>query len=139
MVDAAAQAGRIAALRRAADESGVPLVLNARIDLFHDTRDETVQRGRVPEALERARRYVDSGADCVYPILAAPSVAEELCAGLDGVHVNLMLFAADPQVAERVRWAAGLGVARISFGSSLWRLQQQAIGTALEAIAAGSR
>jgi 2-methylisocitrate lyase-like PEP mutase family enzyme len=135
LTDAGTQAARIGALRAAADGSGVPLVLNARIDLFHDTRDDDVQLTRVPEAIDRARRYLDAGADCVYPILAGKPAAEAFCAGLDAGNVNLMLFAADPQVAERIRWAAALGVARISFGSSLWRVQQQAIGAALERIA----
>jgi 2-methylisocitrate lyase-like PEP mutase family enzyme len=138
LTDAETQATRIAALRHAAEGSGVPLVLNARVDLFHDTRDDEVQLTRVPEAIDRARRYLDAGADCVYPILAGRPAAEALCAGLDGANVNLMLFAGDPEVTERIRWAAGLGVARISFGSSLWRVQQQAIGAALEAIASVS-
>jgi 2-methylisocitrate lyase-like PEP mutase family enzyme len=139
LADAEAQAARIAALRRAADISGVPLVLNARIDAFHDVRDEKIQLQRVPDALERARRYLDAGADCVYPILAGPAAAEAMCAGLPGANVNLMLFAGDPQVGERIRWAAQLGVARVSFGSSLWRVQQQAIGAALEGITNGAR
>lgn len=136
LVAADEQAGKIAQLRAAAEASGVPLVINARVDLFHDTRDDEVQLGRVPEALDRARRYLDAGADCVYPILAGAPAAEALCAQLDDAAVNLMLFAGDERVGERIRWAARLGVARISFGSSLWRVQRTAVGAALDAIAA---
>ncbi|TVT24160.1 isocitrate lyase/phosphoenolpyruvate mutase family protein, partial [Amycolatopsis rhizosphaerae] len=59
----AEQADRLAAVRAAAGDA---LVINARIDLFLRAED---QRAVLPEAVERARAYLDAGADCVYPIL----------------------------------------------------------------------
>lgn len=57
-------ARRIAAARGRADAEGVPLVINARLDLpFRVDSD-------VEEATRRARAYLDAGADCVFPIRA---------------------------------------------------------------------
>ncbi len=57
------QAARLAAVREAA---GRDLVINARIDVFLRAPDP---RAVLPAAIERARAYLDAGADCVYPIL----------------------------------------------------------------------
>jgi 2-methylisocitrate lyase-like PEP mutase family enzyme len=62
------QCARIRAARAAADLEDIPLVINARIDVFYadggGSRDE-----KVDETLARAKAYVEAGADCVYPLL----------------------------------------------------------------------
>src|SRR5439155_19557027 len=59
-VDAAAAA--VAAVRESAERSGVPLVINARTDVF--LRGD----GSVEEAAERGNAYLAAGADCVFAI-----------------------------------------------------------------------
>jgi 2-methylisocitrate lyase-like PEP mutase family enzyme len=102
LVPAAAQAARIEGVKAAAD-----LVVNARVDVH-------LRGGSTAEALERARRYHDAGADCVYPI----GIADEATIGAFvelGVAVNILLRPGAPSI-ERL---AELGVARVSLGHFL--------------------
>lgn len=104
----AEQAARLAAVRAAA---GRDLVINARIDVFLRAADA---RSVLPEAIERARAYLDAGADCVYPILLRdPAVLAEFVRAVSPAAVN----AGGPDFAA----LANLGVARISLGAGLWR------------------
>jgi 2-methylisocitrate lyase-like PEP mutase family enzyme len=64
-IDAAA--ARIAAARTAATTSGVPLVINARVDLWMHPGEPT-DAARLREAVQRAQAYLAAGADCIYPI-----------------------------------------------------------------------
>src|SRR5687767_1491277 len=66
--DVADQAARLAAVRRAADDAGYGLVVNARVDVFLADRGAPDQRALVEAAAERGRAYLDAGADCLYPI-----------------------------------------------------------------------
>lgn len=111
MVGAAEQAERISRLREAARGSGRDLVINARVDVFV-SGGEMAAQDRLTEAVERGRRYMDAGADCVYPILI-PS-EEALAALVEGVpgpvNANCM-----PGWSSLSRLAE-LGAARVSFG-----------------------
>jgi 2-methylisocitrate lyase-like PEP mutase family enzyme len=131
LVPADLQAGRLAAVKEAASREGVDLVVNARIDVFIRQAGEPAQR--VGQALERARQYADAGADCVYPIGADENSLEEFIAGFHGP-VNAM---ARPGVARLSR-LVDLGVARISFASSLLRSAMTDLRRRLRAIAAGA-
>ncbi|MEW2357609.1 isocitrate lyase/phosphoenolpyruvate mutase family protein [Spirillospora sp. NPDC029432] len=106
LVAASAQAERIAAVRAAAEEAGTDLVVNARVDTFVAGRPDPI-----PEAIERARLYLDAGADCIYPIMAPTEddiavLAKEIPGPVNG---NVMPGGSVARLAE-------LGVARISFG-----------------------
>jgi 2-methylisocitrate lyase-like PEP mutase family enzyme len=67
LVDAGAHAERLAAIRAAADDAGVPIVLNARVDAFLPSAG-IPERSRLSETVRRGRLYLDAGADCIYPI-----------------------------------------------------------------------
>jgi 2-methylisocitrate lyase-like PEP mutase family enzyme len=116
LVDADVQAGRLAAIKEAASRAGVPVVLNARIDVF-------VRGGAAPpdtlleEGLRRARRYAAAGADCVYPIMLADEGAIARFSAESSVAVNIYLRPGAPSAAR----LAELGVARISTGTALHR------------------
>jgi 2-methylisocitrate lyase-like PEP mutase family enzyme len=104
-------ADRLAAVRSAAARAGVDIVINARIDAYlHDGPDAT------PVVLARARRYLEAGADCVYPLrLTEPHVARQLTDQLDApVNANV---AAGTTVAD----LAAAGVSRISIGPMAFR------------------
>ncbi len=60
----AEQAERLAAARAAAERAGIPLYLNARIDVF--LRRVGEESDRLGATLERARAYLDAGASGVF-------------------------------------------------------------------------
>jgi len=124
VVDVDTAATRLAEVREAADRSGVELVINARIDvLIHAGADRSAA---LPEVVRRAHRYLEAGADCVFPLaIADPATVERLVTDL-GEPVNVGL---PPGVA--VSEMAAAGASRISFGPQLQRramadLQQRA-------------
>lgn len=108
---AAEQAARIARLREAARVTGRDLVVNARVDVFVSGGDRSEEE-RGAEAVERGRRYLEAGADCVYPI-DAPSESA-LAAVIEGVPgpVNANCLPGGPSLAR----LAEAGAARVSFG-----------------------
>ena len=128
LVDAEFQANRIAELRGAA---GVPIVINARVDVH--IRKVGPPEQRLSEAIRRARLYLAAGADCVYPIGVAdePTIAA-LVAGVGG---PLSVYA-QPSAPPLARLAE-LGVARVSYGPWLHRLAMQAVQRALTRIGGG--
>jgi 2-methylisocitrate lyase-like PEP mutase family enzyme len=111
LADAGAHAERLAAIRAAADDAGVPIVINARADTFLPKSGVPAEE-RVAEAVRRGRRYLGAGADCIYPI----GVGDErdiaaLVAEVPGP-INGNTRPGGPDLA-RLR---ELGVARVSYG-----------------------
>jgi 2-methylisocitrate lyase-like PEP mutase family enzyme len=102
---------RIRVVRAVAEERGVPLVINARTDVFlHGDGD-------VDEAVRRGNAYLEAGADCVFPIMVEEAEAiRRLAAEIRGP-INVLHRQGIPSVAELER----LGVARVSVGSGLYR------------------
>jgi 2-methylisocitrate lyase-like PEP mutase family enzyme len=102
---------RIRAARAAGDRAGVPLVLNARVDVY-------LRGTRVfGDAVARANAYLGAGADCVFVIgvTDGPTIAR-LAKAVDGP-LNVLATGETPPVAELAR----LGVRRVSVGSGLFR------------------
>jgi 2-methylisocitrate lyase-like PEP mutase family enzyme len=130
LVSTEIQAQRLGTVKEAAVAAGVDLVVNARIDVF--LRQEGNENEVLEEAVGRAKRYVEAGADCVYPIGANE---EQLAVFIDrfrGV-VNGMVR---PRMVRLSRLRA-LGLARISFGSIFERLAVAGFKERLEVIACG--
>jgi|SRR5688572_12285019 len=103
---------RVAAARRAIDDSGTGVVLTGRSEGFVCGRPD------IEETIRRIQAYAEAGADCLY----APRVddLEHVCAIVAAVSpkpVNLLINAPFTTVAE----AAQLGVRRISVGGTLAR------------------
>lgn len=104
---------RVAAARKAIDDSGTGVLLTARTEgLFLRCID-------FQEALRRLEAYAEAGADCLYaPGLSDPGQIKALVAAVAPRPVNVLLgsgFAA-------VDALAGLGVRRISVGGALARV-----------------
>jgi 2-methylisocitrate lyase-like PEP mutase family enzyme len=104
---------RVRAAREAADSAGVPLVINARTDVYllaigePDTRFE--------HAVRRANAYRTAGADCLFlPAVVRRADIEKIVPALEGP-LNLLAFPGLPPIAELER----LGVARLSVGTRL--------------------
>lgn len=104
---------RIRAAREAARAAGVPIVINARTDLFIKNIGDEV--GRFEAAVQRARAYRAAGADCFYPIaLRDPATIARLVKEIDAP-VNIMVRKGLPGVAE----LEAMGVARASTATAL--------------------
>ncbi len=97
-------AARIGAVRSAADEAGVPLVINARTDIL-------VGGGAIASAIERGNAYLDAGADCIFVLGVEDQALREVVQGIGGP-VSVMAGATSPSIAA----FAAAGVARVSFG-----------------------
>ena len=111
LVDAEENAERLRAVRQAATEAGVDIVLNARIDVL---RLEGDRRELFEEAVRRARLYRRAGADCVFPIqLADDELIGEFVRRAEGP-VNIVGPGAPPLAR-----LAELGAARVSFAGFL--------------------
>jgi len=113
LLEIEAAADRIRAARGAATNAGVPIVINARIDLFLASRGRDLTR--FDEAVARGRAYLAAGADCVFPIgLSAPDAIARLVASL-AAPVNVMALPHGPSLAELEH----IGVARVSTASGI--------------------
>jgi 2-methylisocitrate lyase-like PEP mutase family enzyme len=103
-------AERVAAAREAGERAGVPIVINARTDIFLDEVGEPGER--VELALERGRAYLEAGADCIFvPGAADPDDLRALVAGMGGP-VSVLATPGGPSLEE----LQALGVARASLG-----------------------
>ena len=114
-VDLALQAEKIRAIRETASSLGVPLVLNARTDIYLMPIGETATR--FERTLERLRAYHQAGADCLF----VPGVSDrETIAKLVGAlkaPLNILITPSCPSLAELEK----IGVARASAGSAVMR------------------
>lgn len=121
LVPAERQAEFLAAVRTAADDRGVHVVLNARVDTF--IRHHGAAEERLAETVRRGRLYLDAGADCVFPIgLSDPEQIARLVAALPGP-VNVLMHRGRSGIAA----LQALGVHRISLGSGIFTVGQDAV------------
>jgi 2-methylisocitrate lyase-like PEP mutase family enzyme len=130
LVDADRHADWLAAVRDAAREKGYGLVVNARIDVFLADRGAHQSGDLVHEAVTRGRSYRAAGVDCVFPIFLYDEDA--IGAFVDAVEtpVNVLALPQAPPIAR----LAELGVARVSFGSSIHRRTLDDLATFLRSL-----
>lgn len=127
LVDIPAQVALIQAIRAAAtNEWRIPLVVNARVDVYlHGTGDAAQW---FAEAVRRATAYREAGADCVFPIgLSDAATIAELVRAVGGP-LNILAGPQTPPIAELAR----LGVARVSVGGGLARVALGALRRAAD-------
>jgi 2-methylisocitrate lyase-like PEP mutase family enzyme len=129
---AAEHAERVAAARAAGEEAGVPLVINARTDVFLEAIGAPEER--VDLALERGRAYAEAGGDCIFvPGARTPEDLERLVAGM-GVPVSVLAVPGLPDPPELAR----IGVARLSQGPGSLRVTMDALRAFADDLFAGS-
>jgi len=122
------QSARIAAVREAADETSIPLFINARTDVFLKTYPAKHDEGQLDEALRRAEAYAEAGASGLFaPGLRDPELIEKLCER-SPLPVNILVLSDTPPTKKM----AQLGVARISYGSGPYRQMTQALTEAAQ-------
>jgi 2-methylisocitrate lyase-like PEP mutase family enzyme len=105
----------------------VGLVLNARVDVFLP-RVQGVEEP-VAEAVRRGRRYLEAGADCVYPIMAPLETLDGLVREIGGP-LNAI---ATPDGAV-IAAVTATNVARISLAGSLFRAAQDQLRALVEGL-----
>ncbi|MEN3147437.1 isocitrate lyase/phosphoenolpyruvate mutase family protein [Neorhizobium sp. IRAMC:178] len=111
------QAGRIRAIRAAADARDMPLFINARTDLFLQESDEGKHAALLDEAIRRANAYAEAGGNGFFaPGLADEGLIETLCEA-SPLPVNIMMFSGVPSPKR----LGELGVARVSYGPGPYR------------------
>jgi 2-methylisocitrate lyase-like PEP mutase family enzyme len=115
LAEAGAQAERLAAVRAAADDSGVPLVINARVDTFLPASGVD-DSDRIAETVRRGRLYREAGADCLYPI--GVSRRADLAALVAELPGPLNGNTSDELDLTTLRQ---LGIARVSYGPRFYR------------------
>ena len=115
LVEVAAHEDSIRSARAAGDAAGVPLVINARVDVY--IRSVGSENERFDHAVARANAYLAAGADCAFvPAVTDGELIRRLAAAIDGP-LNVLADRGTPPVAELER----LGVARVTVGSGAMR------------------
>ncbi|MGC2492258.1 isocitrate lyase/PEP mutase family protein [Candidatus Binatus sp.] len=124
---------RVRAAREAADSAGVPVVINARTDVYLLGIGEP--ETRFAHAIRRANAYRKAGADCLFlPAVTRCAEIERIVHALDGP-LNLLAFPGIPTIPELER----LGVARLSVGTRLTLNAMSALKkTAAELLSTGT-
>jgi 2-methylisocitrate lyase-like PEP mutase family enzyme len=115
LTEIAAQQELIRAIRALGEAQGIPLVINARTDVY--LHGEGDAEARLAEAARRMKAYREAGADCLFPIIAADAeTIGALARAVDGP-INILASPRTPTLPE----LAALGVRRVSFGGGLTR------------------
>lgn len=115
LFDLTSQVERVRAIREVAKQMGIPLVLNARTDVYLLQVGEP--ETRYDEAVQRLIAYQNAGADCVFApgIRDLPTIAR-LVKDI-GCPLNVLAVPGSPTISE----LNALGVKRVSLGSGPMR------------------
>jgi 2-methylisocitrate lyase-like PEP mutase family enzyme len=120
-------AARVAAARGAGEAAGIPLVINARTDVYLSGDRE------LEHALARGRAYLEAGADCIFvPGVRDLPTLRALAAGMGGP-VSVLGGAGGPTRAQ----LAEAGIARVSYGPGPLGVASAALRRAAEVLLAG--
>jgi 2-methylisocitrate lyase-like PEP mutase family enzyme len=114
-VELGLQVSKLRALRETAKSLGVPLVINARTDIF--LMPIGPAETRLERTIERLCAYRQAGADCVFaPGVADKATIAKLVQAVDAP-LNILVSAGCPPIPELER----MGVKRASAGSAVMR------------------
>src|SRR5215831_2097055 len=120
-VETTLQMEKIRTIRNVSSSLGVPLVVNARTDVY--LMPIGPAETRFERTVERLRAYAKAGADCVFaPAVKDADTIAKLVKAVEAP-LNILLMPGAPNLNELER----LGVARASIGSGLMRAS---LGTA---------
>lgn len=125
LVESAAHAAKVAAIKR---RCGDAVFVNARVETYWLGQDSTVE-----QTLDRARRYVEAGADGVF--VPGKLDREQIAAIASGLSVPLNVL---PQPGTSLDELSALGVRRVSSGSLPYRAALSAAVAALDHVRAGT-
>jgi 2-methylisocitrate lyase-like PEP mutase family enzyme len=115
LVETALQVKKIRAICEASSSLGVPLVVNARTDIYLLQIGDVATR--FERTVERLRAYRQAGAECLFaPGVRDPETISKLVKAL-AAPLNILLSPGCPPLGELEK----LGVARASAGSAMMR------------------
>ncbi len=114
-IDIGLQSDRVRAAREAGERAGVPLVINARTDVYLAGIGSPAEQ--FDEAVRRANAYREAGADCLFlPGATDAGLIARLVREINGP-INILAGPSTPHVGELER----MGVRRVSMGSGPMR------------------
>ncbi|BDI30009.1 carboxyvinyl-carboxyphosphonate phosphorylmutase [Capsulimonas corticalis] len=114
LTDIAFQSEKIIALRALGEFAGIPIVINARTDVFHAGILEPDEQ--FPEAVRRLNAYRAAGADCLFaPFVTDAPMISALVRDLHGP-LNILAMPGMPSLCE----LEAMGVRRVSTGPALF-------------------
>ena len=126
LIDLPLQLEKIAAIRQSARRAGVPIVLNARTDVYLNQVGPVEKR--YDQALARLAAFRDAGADCLFlPGLRDATTIGRMVKDLD-FPLNILGGPGSPSIPELQQ----LGVARVSLGSGPMRATLGLLGRMAE-------
>jgi 2-methylisocitrate lyase-like PEP mutase family enzyme len=107
------QCARIRAVREMASREGIPLVINARTDVY--ITDKIASEQKYAETVARARAYLNAGGDCIYPIgLGHLQTLKKLKA-----ETNAPINVYAPMCRASLRELEDAGIMRVSLGPAM--------------------
>ena len=101
-------------MRARARRDGIPLVVNARTDVYLGGFRESKER-QAAETIARAKAYLEAGADCIYPIGLSDLETLKTIRAATGAPINVYATATTPPMRE----LEAAGVSRLSLGPGL--------------------
>lgn len=108
------QCARIQAIRNIAQKEGIPLVINARTDVFIRRGSDTAEE-KLEETITRAKAYLDAGADSIYPIILNDADMLRKLYEKIKAPINVYAMASTPPMRELEK----MGISRLSLGPGL--------------------
>lgn len=136
------QVERLRVALKAASDAGCPdFALNARCDIFVLAQDPSLDdETRMKEAIKRGRAYIDAGATTIFFWGSSRGLRDEevrtLVKELDG---KVAVKTAHRSTGLSTGEIAELGVARVSFGPSLFLIAMEAAKKAASTILGGGK
>ncbi len=126
LIEISLQAEKIKAVRQTANAFGVPLVINARTDVYE--RPDQDDKNLLAQAIQRGNAYREAGADCVFVIgVDDKKIIADLVRDIASP-INVLARYKSPTISELEK----LGVARVSFGSIPMRATMSLVGRIAE-------
>ncbi|SHE59368.1 isocitrate lyase/PEP mutase family protein [Pedobacter caeni] len=105
------QCKKIEAIRAVAVELNVPIVINARTDIYL----QPYENNRIEKVIERANAYQAAGADAVYPILIDNYKEISTLKEMTTLPINVFLL----ESIGNLKQLEELGVSRVSVGPAM--------------------
>ena len=117
LYDIEIQCDKISAIREMADKEDIHLLINARTDVF--LLNLSSEKDKIELAVERATRYYQAGADCIF-IPDVGDLNKEIIQSLvKNIEAPINIIAGEniPNISE----LENIGVSRVSFGPRMMR------------------
>lgn len=110
------QCKRISVVREAAERKGIPLVINARTDVFL-SKENKPKAELISEAIKRAEAFMKSGGDCFYPVGILDLETVKILRKEIKSPINILGSAK----SVPLKTLREIGINRVSFGPFIYR------------------